>query len=148
MRGLYCGLRKLELREKKKAPVQTTITTERFHNHFMAVSQERFENSPDSIDAVVDRAEDLRGFEKTREWRVKLDEPPEEEEVGEQMLKMRDSAPGEDGIRLNYLLKGGLKVMAKVVEVVRFMFLNGVETWEDTLKTGVVVPLYKMKGDK
>ena len=28
--GFYRGLRKLELREKKKAPVQTTIKTEKF----------------------------------------------------------------------------------------------------------------------
>ena len=38
--------------------------------------------------------------------------------------------------------------MAKVVEVVRFMWTNGAETWEETLKTGVVVPLWKMKGSK
>ena len=36
---------------------------------------------------------------------MKLNEPTDEEEVREQMLKMRDSAPGEDGVRLKYLLK-------------------------------------------
>ena len=91
----------------------------------MAVSQERFENDPAFIEEVVDRAHDLRDLEKTREWRVKLNEPTDEEEVRKQMLKMRDSAPGEDGVRLKYLLKGGPKLMAKVVEVVRFMKLCG-----------------------
>ena len=146
--GFYRGLRKLESREKKKAPVQTTISTEKFRDHFMAVSQERFENDPVFIEQAVDKSEDLRDLEKTREWRVRLDEPPDEEEVLEQMLKMRDSAPGEDGVRLKYLLKGGPKLMAKVVEVVKFMWTNGAETWEDALKTGVVVPLWKMKGSK
>ena len=63
------------------------------------------------------------------------------------MRKMKDAAPGGDGVRLCYLLKGGEKVMEEVVRVVKFMWKNGAETWEDSLRTGVVVPLYKMKGD-
>ena len=38
--------------------------------------------------------------------------------------------------------------MAKVVEIAQFMYVNIAETWEDALKSGVAVPLYKMKGDK
>ena len=52
----------------------------------------------------------------------------------------------EDGVRLSYLLKGGQKVLEEVVRIVQFMFENGADTWEDALRSGVVVPLYK-KGD-
>ena len=37
--------------------------------------------------------------------------------------------------------------MAEVVRIVRFMWGNGAETWEDLLRSGVVVPLFK-KGDR
>ena len=36
--------------------------------------------------------------------------------------------------------------MAEVVRIVRFMRENGLETWEDSLRSGQVVPLFK-KGD-
>ena len=62
------------------------------------------------------------------------------------MSKMRDSAPGEDGVRLRYLLKGGGKVMEEVVRLVQFMWVNGAESWEGELRSGVVVPQYE-KGD-
>ena len=37
---------------------------------------------------------------------MKLDEPQTMEEMLREMALMRDSAPGEDGVRLNYL-EGG-----------------------------------------
>ena len=61
---------------------------------------------------------------------------------------MQDSAPGEDVVRLNYLLIGGRGVMQKLLKVVQKMFSSGAEEWEDTLKSGMVIPLYKMKGDR
>ena len=36
----------------------------------------------------------------------------------------------------------------RIVEIVQYMFLNDAEKWEDSLKSGVVVPLFKMKGDR
>ena len=77
----------------------------------------------------------------------RLREVPQRPEILEQMGKMRDGAPGEDGVRISYILKGGHRVQERVVEVVKFMFLNDAELWEDTLKSGMVVPLYKLKGD-
>ena len=43
-------------------------------------------------------------------------------------------------------MKGGRKVLEEVVGIIQFMFENGAETWEDALRSGVVVPLIK-KGD-
>ena len=70
------------------------------------------------------------------------------DEVIGQMKMMRDSAPGEDGVRLGFLLKGGRKVLDEIVGMIRYMFENSADNWEDSLKTGMVVPLYKGKGDR
>ena len=120
----------------------TSITTSQFKEHFKKVSDERFENKPEDIEKVVDMAEDLRYGEEAEEWRKWLNRSPDLEEVTAEMRKMRDSAPGEDGVRLRFLLNGGKEVMDEVVKLVVFMFENDADTWEDSLRTGMVVPLY------
>ena len=132
----------------KKAPVETKITTVEFRNHFSKVSKDRFENDPSVLEEAVEEAEDLRGTEKAKVWSDRLNSVPEKVEILEQMGKMRDAAPGEDGVRLSYLLKGGTRMHDRIVEIVQYMFLNDAEKWEDSLKSGVVVPLFKMKGDR
>ena len=76
--------------------------------------------------------EDLRGSNKTKEWNDRLNKPPDKKEVVEQMQQMRDSAPGEDGVRLNYLLKGGAKVLDKITRIVAFMFVEPTDKWEES----------------
>ena len=146
--GLYRGLKKMGLRGMKKEMQGTSLTTEQFRNHFKKVSEEKFENRPEDIEKAVDMAEDLRNGEEAEEWRVWLNKVPDYEEVTGQMRQMRDSAPGEDGVRLMYLWNGGRAVLDEVVRLVQFMFQNDADSWEDSLKTGIVVPLYKMKGDR
>ena len=84
--------------------------------------RDRFENDPQFIEEVVSETQDLRGTALAEEWSGRLNRPPEKEEVLEQMGRMKDAAPGEDGVRLSYLLKGGEKVHDKVVQIVQFMF--------------------------
>ena len=138
---LYRNLRKLECRGFKKAPTTTVITKEEFGTHFQKVSKERFENDPEFLEKVVDEAVDLRGTAKAVEWEAKMNAVLEFEEMVEEMKLMRESAPGEDGVRLSFLLKGGRATLDRVLKVVQFMFVNGSDKWEDTLKTGVVIPL-------
>ena len=63
------------------------------------------------------------------------------------MRAMRDGAPGEDGARIRYILSAGEKTDA-IVEMFQFMWKNGADQWEDSLKRGLIVPLYKGKGDR
>ena len=63
------------------------------------------------------------------------------------MKAMRDGAPGEDGARLNYLMYGGEEVFMEVVNLVVFMWTKGADCWEDSLKLGIMIPLFK-KGDR
>ena len=88
----------MEKRGQKKEVAGTQLTTEQFKTHFEKVSHQRFENRPEEVERVVEKAEDLRGTRKAEEWAEKLDEVPTMEEMLREMALMRDSAPGEDGV--------------------------------------------------
>ena len=144
---VYRNLKQLGKRDAKKATVNTNLTKEEFKEHFKKVSENRFENLPEDIDAIIEEVEDIRGTPKAEEWKEQLEETPSREEIIEQMNKMKDSAPGEDGVRISYLLKGGPTILDEIVKMVQFMFNNSADKWEGSLKIGLVIPLHK-KGDK
>ena len=144
---VYKNLKLLGKRGFTKAATTTNLTKEEFKEHFEKVSKDRFENSPEDIDKTLEEVVDISNTEKAIEWSDILDTTPGIEEIKEQINKMKHSAPGEDGVRLMYLLKGGPQILYEIVELVKFMFENGAEKWEDALKVGLVIPLHK-KGDK
>ena len=51
-------------------------------------------------------------------------------EIRGAMKEMRDSAPGEDGDRLDYIRKGGAKIIDRVVRIVQEMWSTPAEQWE------------------
>ena len=146
--AMYKALNQLGKRGVKKVSATNTITKEDFKDHFSKVSADRFENSPEEIEAAVEQAEDLRGDPRMAGWRVRLNTRPDREEIVKQMRAMRDGAPGEDGARMRYIMSAGQKTEEAVVEMVQFMWRNSAEKWEDSLKRGLIVPLYKGKGDR
>lgn len=146
-RTMFKTLKQLGKREWKGLSNNTIITTDQFREHFKKVSAERFENTPEEIDRAVNEMEEIENLELKEEWSERLEEIPTREEIVTQLKKMRESAPGEDGIRLIYLLQGGEEIINRLVEIVQFMFCNGSDKWEDELKEGVIIPLFK-KGDK
>ena len=146
--AVYKKLKQLGTRGMTKAPETTNLTKEQFKTHFQSVSKDRFENDPEEMEAAADLIEDISNTDKAMEWAAELDLTPSREEILEQMKKMNMvSAPGEDGVRLIYLLKGGPEVLDKIVHMVQFMFNNGGDKWEESLKIGLVIPLHK-KGDR
>ena len=86
-------------RKEWKAPPSVGITVEEFKEHFEKVSEMRYEVDP----AVIGEVRDLRGCEKAREANECMNGELVREEIEEAMKEMRDSAPGEDGIRMCYL---------------------------------------------
>jgi hypothetical protein len=144
---MYQVLKDLGKREWKGQTDSTTLTKEDFREHFKKVSEQRFENTPEEIERAVDKVTDISGTDKAREWSEMLESTPEREEILTEMRKMRDSAPGEDGVRLIMLLKGGEEVTERIIKLVQFMFNNDADKWEEELKVGIVVPLHK-KGDR
>ena len=145
--AVYKKLKELGTRGMTRAPESTNLTKEEFKVHFQKISKDRFENDPEEMEATADLVEDISETEEaTREAEI-LNATPSREEILKEMKKMKESAPGEDGVRLIYLFKGGPEVIEKVIEIVQFMFEYGAEKWEDSLKSGLVIPLFK-KGDR
>ncbi|KAI8486755.1 hypothetical protein Bbelb_355030 [Branchiostoma belcheri] len=131
----------------RKAPNSWTIEVKDFKEHFERVSRERYEEAPSVLEGVIERVNDLRGTAKAYEANEMLNRVPEREEIEEAMKEMTDSAPGEDGVRLRYILDACEEVQERVIETVRFMFEKRANEWEASVKSGIMVPLFK-KGDR
>ena len=61
--------------------------------------------------------------------------------------EIRESAPGKDGVRIGYIRYASEEVKGRVIRLVQRMFEEGPGGWEDSLRKGVMVPLFK-KGDR
>ena len=120
---------------------------EAFREHFARITEERFEEDPEVVEAAVDGARDLRGRASAEEANEFLNLTPEPEEVIEAMGEIRESAPGVDGVRIGYIREAEEGVRSRCVELVRRMFEEGADQWEGGLKVGGMVPLFK-KGDR
>ncbi|KAI8519281.1 hypothetical protein Bbelb_025380 [Branchiostoma belcheri] len=130
-----------------KAPNSCTIEVKEFKEHFERVSREMYEEAPSVLEGVIERVKDPRGTAKAFEANEILNRAPEREEIEEAMKEMTDSAPGEDGVRLRYILDACEEVQERVIEIVRFMFEKRANEWEASVKSGIMVPLFK-KGDR
>ena len=102
---MYKALNSLSKRDWK-APRSTTITVEQFRDHFDGITRDRYEELPRSIAEVVSQVRDLREDEESREVSRQIDGEPSELEIRDAMKEMRDSAPGEDEVRIDYIRKG------------------------------------------
>ena len=144
---VYKNLKLLGTRGMSKAPETSNITTDEFKTHFQDISKDRFENTPEEIAEIVDKVEDISETENAVRWKELLDEIPSREEIISQMKKMKESAPGKDGVRMIYLLQGGPELLDRLISTIQDMFIKGADDWEGELKIGQVIPLFK-KGDR
>lgn len=147
MGEMYKILREIGVGTYRKAQAAGTVTTEDFRLHFSEVSKERYEVDPARLSAAVRRVKDISETERAREANDLMNETPQEEEILNEMKKVKDSAPGEDGVRMRYISCACPEVRAEVVRTVQFMFENRAERWEESVKAGQVVPIFK-KGDR
>ena len=67
------------------------------------------------------------------------------EEIEKAMKEMKESAPGEDGIRMCYLKEVWEDVIDALIGMVQFMFEERAHKWDEWLKGGVMCPLFKME---
>ena len=144
---MYKILREIGVGTYKKAQATTTVTTDEFREHFSEVSKERYEVNPTELRAAVERVTDISDTERAREANNLINETPQEEEIVTEMKKVKDSAPGEDGVRMKYINCACPEVREEIVKLVVFMFENRAERWEDSLKAGQVIPIHK-KGSR
>ena len=113
----------------------------------LKVSSERYEELPNEIEEAVRNARDLRGDERAIAANVEMNRVPSRNEIVSAMKEMKESAPGEDGVRMCYIRYACEEMIEEVIEMVRKMFVSRANEWSETLKGGVIVPLYK-KGDR
>ena len=143
---MYKVMRSLGKRGKK-AGESHHITVEDLREHFSRITEERFEEDPEVVEAAVEGARDLRGDEGAEEANEYLNMILEPEEIVEAMGEVRESAPGVDGVRISYIREAEGEVWERCVELVRRMFEEPAEQWDESLKVGGMVPLFK-KGDR
>ena len=143
---MYEALRKLGGRGRK-AQEGNNITTEEFKDHFQKITQDRYEVEPQEIERAVEGVRDMREDQRAVEANEMLNETPGEEEIKKAMKETKDSAPGRDGVRVSYIREATQEMKEEMVRMVAFMFENRANKWEEELKIGQMVPLFK-KGDK
>lgn len=143
---MYKCLRRLGGRERK-APASGNITVCEFKDYFESVTKDKYEEEPRVIEEAVNGATDLREEVRAREANELLNEVPEREEIERAMNEMKESAPGEDGVRIGYIRLACEEVKERVIEMVREMFDKRADRWDESLKVGLMVPLHK-KGDR
>ena len=144
---LYKALRKLERRGQRGAPSGSNITTDEFREHFAKITETRHETEARVVDEVVEQVRDLTEQEEAREANDLMNEEPEDEEIREAMKKTKESAPGKEGVRKCFISCASREVQEEVIRTVKWMFNKRANKWEETLKTGQMVPLFK-KGDR
>jgi exonuclease III len=122
---MYKILREMGVGTYKKAPATTsTITTEDFRQHFSGVSRERYEVEPAELRAAVERVPDISRTDLAREENDLLNQTPQSREILAEMKKVKDSAPGEDGVRMRYINCAAPEVRDEIVRMVKYICLN------------------------
>lgn len=145
--NMYKCLRKIGTKGMKGGVSGAMITVSEFREHFMRVSRDRYEEPPSVIEAAIREVNDLRMDEKAMEANEMMNETPAREEIEEAMKEMRESAPGEDGIRIGFVREACEEVREAVCSMVQRMFEVRADGWDWLLKVGLMVPLFK-KGDR
>ena len=143
---MYKCLRRIGTKGKR-APEGCMISVDEFKRQFEAVSKDRYEVDRSVIERAVAGVEDLRTDERAMRMNEGLNMTPGVEEIVLAMREMKDTAPGEDGVRLRYISEACEEVRQRVVEIVRWMFETRAGRWDDSAKSGIMVPLFK-KGDR
>ena len=143
---MYKSLKKIGTRGKREYG-GTTITTNEFKKQFERVSKDRYEVNPSTQDEVLQEVKDLRNDAKAIEANDRLNETPNREEILKAIEEIKESAPGEDEVRIGYIKMACNEVREKIIELVQKMFTVRADKWDDLLKIGLIVPLFK-KGDR
>ena len=81
------------------------------------------------------------------EANTELTRNPTNAEIKLTLQEMRDGAPGDDGMRLRYIKLADQAIKSKRYEVIKGMYKHRAWKWDETMKSGNILPLFK-KGDK
>ena len=143
---MYKCLRKIVARGIKAAE-SCMISTNDFKSHFESVSRERYEEDPSVIESVIERVVDLRMEGRALVANGGMNDMHESEEIMKAMKETRESTPGEDDVRLSYIMNACDEVRERVIEFVSMIFDIRAIEWAVSSKSGITV-LILQKGDR
>ena len=123
MGEMYDFLKKLQKRgEYNNSRNILLFSEEIFKEHLERITENRYESDVIKIETVMNKvtAPDIDEV-KIKELQAGLEILPTSEEIMKEMAKMKDSAPGEDGIRLGFIKKASKEVQDVVIQKVKDM---------------------------
>ena len=81
------------------------------------------------------------------EANTELTRNPINAEIELTLKEMRDGTSGDDGMRLRYIKLAAPAIKSKLYEVIKGMYEHRAWKWDETMKSGNILPLFK-KGDR
>ena len=138
---MYDLVKKLQKRrEYNNSKIILLFSEEIFKEHLEKIIENRYETDVIKLETVPNklRAPAINRT-KIKELQTKLEMVPTSEEVMKEMAKMKDSAPGEDGIRLGFITKASKEIQEVVVLKVKDLWNTSATLWEEPLKVGVIL---------
>ena len=147
MGKMFKLLRKLGMRDGKRTRPSEHFSVEEYKSHFEKVSQERQEVTDQVMSWVLDRVEDMRNDERIREAGEELEKSLEREEIEKAIREIKDGAPGIDGVSIKMIKFADETCKEGIIQLIKDMYESPSTDWEDCIKVGLVVPLFK-KGER
>ena len=147
MGKMFKLLRKLGVRDGKITRPGKHFSVEEYKSHFEKVSQERQEVTNQVMSWVFDRVEDMRSDDMIREAGEELEKNLEREEIEKAIREIKDGAPGIDGVSIKMIKFADWTCKERIVQLIKDMYERPPPEWEDYIKVGLVVPLFK-KGER
>ena len=144
---LYKLLKEIGVKDMSKGTMQEEFfKPEEYRRHFEKVSTDRFERTMEEIEEVKDSIPQIKDFEKLKRAE-EMEKEISRNEFQNEVMKIKNGAPGEDGVLMNVLKQAGEETMNCTLEIVQRMHRSDADSWEREIKTGLMVPLHK-KGDR
>ena len=147
MGKMFKLLRKLGMRDGKITRPDEHFSVEEYKSHFEKVSQERQEVTNQVMSWVFDRVEDMRSDDRIREAGEELEKTLEREEIEKAIREIKDGAPGIHGVSIKMIKFADGTCKERIVQLINDMYERPPTEWEDCIKVGLVVPLFK-KGER
>ena len=144
---MYKLLKLIGCKEANPVTQEERFTPDEYRNHFSKVSANRHESTQEEQDEAIKLVEDLRNEEKAKQAAEHLERDLTEEEICDEWKKIREGAPGEDGIRIGYVRKADKETQRVIIRILTDMWAKHADEWEPITKKGLMVPLFK-KGDR
>ena len=92
---------------------------------------------------VFDRVEDMRSDDRIGEAGEELEKNLEREEIEKAVREIKDGAPGIDGVSIKMIKFADGTCKERIVQSIKDMYQRPPTEWEDCIKVGFIVPLFK-----